>query len=314
LFNLPFILAISICYVLEGTIKFSKTRLGCRYSVYELAEKHHGKVREGITDDGIYYLDKKSPHLSFRLLFKNETQAEDFESAVLRVPENYRKRKFPDSSEIVPDIDVQLKPLQRISIADATQLVRVLAMRYEQANEDVDGSPLFDVFSNSMTSAVEITNETRLRLIEREDSIALYCQKPEKCHIISQKRYKEDKYNPNNIIFMSRNLHQQFDAIDSSEGIPMFYVTYAAHHPEPVAGIVRGKPCQVYETSVNVVFKNEETMNVLSVFFKSYNVISICEIQLKLYFPAPEEFKEFAEMRAEDTIARWKSYDGILNS
>lgn len=74
----------------------------------------------------------------------------------------------------------------------------------------------------------------------------------------------------------------------------MLLMFYAAHHPRS----------QIYETKVIVVFKDEETMTVLSFFFKSYNVLSSCEIQLILYFPAPEEFKEFAEMRAEETITR----------
>jgi hypothetical protein len=90
-------------------------------------------------------------------------------------------------------------------------------------------------------------------------------------------------------------------------------VTYAAHHSAPVPGIVNEKSCPVYETTVNVVFKDEEAKNVLSIFFKSYNVISSCQIQLVLYFPNPQEFADFAKTRAEETIARWKSYDGTLN-
>ena len=77
-------------------------------------------------------------------------------------------------------------------------------------------------------------SKLQLRLIEREDSTSLYKQKPEKCHLMSQKKYRDEKYNPNNVVFMSRNLHQQFDAIDSSEGIPMFYLEYVKHDASPV--------------------------------------------------------------------------------
>jgi hypothetical protein len=105
-------------------------------------------------------------------------------------------------------------------------------------------------------------------------------------------------------------LHQQFDAIDSSVGIPSFYVLYAGHSQAPVSGVLNKKPCPVYETRVNVVFKDEVAMSALGPFFKLYTVISGTVIQLVLYFPAPLEFEEFARIRAEDTLARWRSYDG----
>lgn len=302
------LIALFVVFMIQGMIKFAKIRAGCRYSVFDLAEQCHGKVREGNPHDGISYVDR-SPHLSFQLTFVEEYQAEDFESKVARIPENYRKRK-PTSSEVAPDIEVELRSIQRI-VTDA-QLVRVKVDQYEKIEGDTDGSPEFDIFSDSLTSAVELSDETKLRLIEREDSTALFRLKPEKCHLISQRRYKDDSKNPNNIVFMSRNLHQQFDAINSSEGIPMFYLVYVSHHSASIQGVVNNRPCPVYETTVNVVFKDEEAMNVLSVSLKRHTILSNNQVQIVLYFPNPEEFKIFANARAEETIARWKSYDGMM--
>jgi len=265
-------------------------------------------VREGISDDGIFYLDR-SPHLSFQLIFLEQSKAEKFETKVNLIPQNYRKRKLTDSSKVAPDIEVELQPIQRI-VTDM-QLVRVRAIEYQKVAGDTDNSPEYDMYSNSLTSVVELNDETRLRLIEREDSNPLFRQKPEKCHLISQSQYKEDRKNANNIIFMSRNLHQQFDGIESTEGISMFYLKYVDHHPAPIQGVVNNKTCQVYETTINVVFKDEEAMSALSLYFKSHTVMSNNQIQLVLYFPSPEEFQFYADMRAEMTIAQWKSYDGI---
>ena len=297
-------------YLLRGKIKFAKTRSGCRYSVYNLAETCHGKTRDSVPEDGICY-PERMPHLTFQLIFEEKYQAEDFESGVRRIPENYRKRKLIDSLEVAADIEVELQSIQRI-FADMC-LVRVTADQYLKVPGDTDGSPEFDVFSKSLTSAVDINDETRLRLVEREDSHSLFRQKPERCHILSQKMYPNDKNNPNNILFMSRNLHQQFDAIDSSEGIPMFYFLYVDHHHAPIQGVVDRWPCQVYETTVNVVFKDEEAMSVLSVNFRKYTAISPTRIQLVLYFPSPLEFKHFSDVRAEETLAKWRSYDGPLS-
>jgi hypothetical protein len=239
-------------------------------------------------------------------VFSDEIQAESFHSGVLRIPKSYRKRKMSDSSMVVPNIEVDVQSVQKI--ASDVEFQRVFLMQYQKDADDPDESPEIDEFSHF--SAVEIDEEVRLRLIEREDSKSLFWQKPHKCYLISQSRYKDVCKNPNNIVFMSRNLRHQFDAINSAVGIPVFYLSYASHSPAPVPGIVNGDPCQVYETTVNVVFKDEMARSVLGQFFKSHTVISLTAIQLVLYFPAPEEFKEFADIRTEETLARWRSFDG----
>ena len=85
----------------------------------------------------------------------------------------------------------------------------------------------------------------------------------------------------------------------------MFYVLYVDHHHAPIRGVVDELPCQVYETTVNVEFKDEEAMSVLSFYFRKHTVISPTEIQLVLYFPLPLEFKHFADIRTEETLAKW---------
>jgi hypothetical protein len=154
-------MAVFAVYVLKGIIKFAKIRNGCRYSVYELAETCHGKVRDGTPDDGIYYADG-SPHLSFQLVFTNETQAESFESGVLRIPQNYRKRNMPDPSLDAPDIEVQ----SVLKIASNVELQRIFSIQYGKEAADTDGSPEFDMLSHSRTSAVFVDEEVRLRMIE----------------------------------------------------------------------------------------------------------------------------------------------------
>jgi hypothetical protein len=109
---------------------------------------------------------------------------------------------------------------------------------------------------------------------------------------------------------MSRNLHQQFDALSSTEGIPMFYLTYVAYSSDSTQGVVDGKATVVYETTVNAVFKDEEARRMLGVFFKSHNILSATEIQFVLHFPAPLEFEGFARLNADATITKWASYDG----
>ena len=75
----PFFFSFSVAFILSGQIWFSKTRLGCRSKIYRLAEESHGKIRNGVPSDGIYY-STGTPHLKFQLIFSAEHQAEDFES------------------------------------------------------------------------------------------------------------------------------------------------------------------------------------------------------------------------------------------
>jgi len=301
-------------YQVSGKLKFAKPRSGCRCGIYRRAEKCHGKVRHGSTTDGICYVGN-SPHLYFQLVFEEKAQAEDFETEVGLVPSGYRMRPLSQSSSgVLADIVVEDLLVQ--SVVSNAELRRVKADQYKAIGGDSDASPDYDACSNSeisITSAVDVTAETRLRLVEREDSVALFRQKPEKCHLISQTKFKDDKKNPNNIVFMSRNLHQQFDAIDSSEGIPMFYLEYIEHEHASIHGVVSNKPCQVYETTVDVVFKDEECASTLGPFFINYSRVASTKIRIKLFFPAPLEFKDFAKVNAEDKVARWKSYDRALN-
>ena len=41
-------------------------------------------------------------------------------------------------------------------------------------------------------------------------------------------------------------------------------------------------------------------------------MVSLTAIQLVLHFPDPNEFKQFAEVKAEETVARWANYDAAL--
>jgi hypothetical protein len=163
-----------------------------------------------------------------------------------------------------------------------------------------------------------MTTETKLRLVESEDSRPLFREKPEICHLMSQAKYPAYAKNQNNIVFMSRNLHQKFDGIGSSEGIPQFYLEYVSHDPTPIQGVVSGQPSQVYPTLVIAVFKDELAMNVLSGDFKMHTVISSTKIQFMLHFSLPVGgetvfgFREFAQSKADETIQKWKSYDGVV--
>ncbi|RYY77504.1 MAG: hypothetical protein EOO69_13925 [Moraxellaceae bacterium] len=212
----------------------------------------------------------------------------------------------------IPDISIETECVRTVPFSGA--LRRVMSRDYqkvERTGDDTDVSPEFDQYSwSSVVSGVEIDEEVRLRLLEREDSKALFRQKAEKCHIISKKN-KTYEHNPNNIIYCSRNLHQQYDAIDSTAGVEQFYLQYVGHDPNPSQGIVNKKQCSVYATSVRVIFIDEQAKNTLHSDFKLHTDIDKTTIQLELHFQDPLTFDYCTKTRAEQTCARWRSYEGI---
>lgn len=292
---------------MKGKICHSKSRKGVRFSVYEDAEKFHGYTRINNNEDGIYY-DNNSNHLIFQIIFKNETDACDFESAIRKIPLTFRKRAITDEN----DIKVEFQKIQ-VLINDNSELCRVFGEQYVKIEDDEDPSPDYDQFTNDFVSTVTVNEETKLKLVDDINSLQLFRQKPEKCHLISQFKYKNDKNNPNNIILMSRYLHQQFDALDSTEGIPQFYFKYISHNSNGFMVLSNNQPCMVYETIVNMVFYDEEGKTNISFFVKDHKVINLTEIQFILYFQDPSEFCTFAKKNEDDTKLKWLSYKGIGN-
>lgn len=296
-------------FLFKGTIINSKLRASCRYSVYELAETHRGKVRVGEADDGINYDPNASDNLRVQLVFEEKWSAEDFESQFSRLSGRWCKR--PSLSIVVPEMSIESEGVSAVPFSGA--LTRVMSSNFQKVEKagDMEVSPDFDQYLwTSIVTAVEIDDEVRLRLLEREDSTALFRQKAKKCHIIDRKN-KIYQYDPNNIVFCSRNLQQQYDAINSTVGVEQFYLQYIAHDPNPCSGLVNKKQCPVYATTVQVIFIDEQAKNTLHSDFKLHTDVNTTTIQLELKFQDPLVFDFCTKERAKVTCAHWESYKGI---
>lgn len=227
------------------------------------------------------------------------------------IPQLYRKRK-PDENSGVADIYVED---QIFSTVHAGELARIRSCEYAKIESDENPSADCDAVSDvpsSLVSAVELTEDVKLRLVDNPNSAMLYTQKPERCHLKSQTFYPEDKSNVNNILFMSRFLHQGFDGINQYEGVPDFALRFQCYHPSAIRRLVGGgKQIEVYEVSVRVVFPSEKERELYTPFFKdSTRVEGFEEIELKLYVTNPQEFKKFLDHKHQDTLLKWASLAG----
>jgi len=102
---------------------------------------------------------------------------------------------------------------------------------------------------------------------------------------------------------MSRLLHEHFDGINCLDG-----VVYKNHSQSMIKEVNGKKEC-VFETTVHVVFRTERLKQVAEFIRDSVNV-NQTTIEIRLFFENPDEFKDFAAHKMEETLRRWASLRG----
>jgi hypothetical protein len=263
-------------------------------------------MRQGEKGDGIYYVDD-SKDLTVQLFFKDERQAEDFQSVIMGIPFEYRKRKLPE--HILGDISVVDNGIVRVYGREAdVHLVRIFEFQYAKLDNDDEPSDDCDGESEmreSYISTVYLTETVKLQLVDNPNSSAMYRTTPEKCHLKSQSKYPQHAYNPNNIVFMSRFLHEHFDGINKINKAPTFLMKYISHNSESISMVLDGKDVIVYETLVRFVFKTVDDKNTLCPFFRPYKVVNDVNIELNLFFEDPAQFKIFCDHKEYKTLRFW---------
>jgi len=277
--------------------------------VYKLAEKYHAELRPDSTDGVTYDAD----NLKVKLVFEDKRDCQDFQSTVREIPLHYRKRSrnLPEDDLMITDSVTEVK-VQKSLISS---LKRVFYNDYEPISDDPNRSALCDTASDftdrSYVSDVFVTDEVRLRLVDAETSAFMFLKKPEKCHLKSQSEFKETKNDPNNIVYLSRTLHEYFDGISQVDGVPAFTISYVSHDPQVISRVCDGcTSLCVYETTVSVLFRTELIKTVLSPYFKDHKDVTTKCIEFCLYFEEPEAFKEYAAFKASETRAKWASLAG----
>jgi hypothetical protein len=116
---------------------------------------------------------------------------------------------------------------------------------------------------------------------------------------------------------MDRFLHEHFDGIGTTDGVPHFVLEYHAHSEEgmqhPIKAGAQMINATVYETTVTITFLDDEMANDLKQFFRNYTQVANDNrrIRLNLLFEHPDVFREYAEYKANETRARWQSLAGV---
>ena len=296
----------NIVWIYSATIANSKIRKCCRSKVYKLAEKHLAKIRVG-SSDGISY-DGVSLDLKISVVFKDKRDSEKFQTEMGEIPLQYRRCK-PDGNSAVADISVKD---QIFSAVHVEELARIRSSEYARIESDENPSADCDALSDvplSYVSAVELTEDVKLRLLDNPNSAMLRTQKPVKCHLKSQTRYPEDKSNTNNILFMSSFLHLGFEGINQYAGVPDFALRFESCNASASRCLVGEE--KHYEAKIRVVFPREGIRVVYTPFFKdSTRIEGLEEIELNVYVDSPKEFRNFLDHKYQNTLLKWASLVG----
>lgn len=302
-------------YIYNATISNTKAHRCFRADVFKLAEEYCGEVRRGVASDGIFY---RNNDLVIRLVFVVISDAKHFQTKIHQLPSTRRKRRSEGND--IQDLVVN-DSIQRIMVTQYfvdNNLSRIFYSDYAPMLTEEEQSPDCDTVSvYSTTSDVFIDDTVRMRLVSREDSLQLFKKKAEKCHLKSQSAFPAIKNERENILFMDRFLHEHFDGICTTDGVPHFVLEYGAHnataiqHPINTGSQVINST--VYETSVAVTFLDDEIANNLKPLFRNYSQVpnDNRRIRFNLLFEHPDSFRNYAEFKANETRAKWQSLAGV---
>lgn len=259
---------------------------------------------EALTHESIFY-QGDSKDLRIELFFEDKREGEDFQTAVMEIPYHYRKRKLP--SHLLCDITVVDGGLTRER--SEVNLRRLFSHEYMKLHDDSTPSEDCDGMSetnDSYVSSVYLTETVKLQLLDKLESTIMYKSKPEKCHLKSKSKFPNDALNPNNILYMSRFLHEHFDGINKVNNCPTFIIKYMSYHEQALQMVLDGRDVVVYETTVRVIFKTVDDKATLCVFFRPYSVVNDVNIELTLYFENPNQFKRFCDYKELMTMRLWE--------
>lgn len=306
-------------FTFSVAIANSKLRKCCRAKVYQIAEQSSARMTSSEAQ-GIFYRHESPNDLFINLHFFEEVLRDQFESKLFELPHAFRKRKATTASDISIGNPVKLS-----KVMNKSELERVFYRQYDKYNaEDHVPSAVCDTESSIVSSMVSetmtvlVTERVKCQLLDHENSKVMYKEKPERCHFYSQTAYPQHKDNENNVVYMSRHLHQHFDNINRTSGIPSFLMEYVSHNEQGFSRKFINKQGKeetvvLFETEVRIEFFCEADKNNLSEWFKDHTDADggLWAITFQLYYEDPMQFAKFLKHKTNITRKIWQSARGV---
>jgi len=255
---------------------------GARKGVYEVAMEHLAYYPRG-TRPISYNAGNGNLHLD--LLFDDHNNARRFENE-LRLWDTSTVHAFRGLAGRARNVQVQ--PAAAPPRAD---LERVYAQDYAH----IPGQDKSPDNAASSWATVPPTSTRQLQMIERVASLPPR-QGVEGAHIVAKALFETVRKDENNIIYLSRTLHQLYDGIGAEPKNTPAIVIYAETYPPPTDAFITtdldGKPISErrYLLKVIVEADSEETKAWLHTVLRSPEDVGARKLRVFLYVRDPTAY------------------------
>jgi hypothetical protein len=278
-----------------------------RNGLYEYAETYRARIRRNF-NDGIIYTDPASLDLTISLIFLRQEDMDNFQSIILDICTPRGKRYRSGSG-----IELNNETTSRITCEEAI-LIRFLSSSYSQVDTS---SPPCESVSNisqavSSFTSVRITPDKQLKMIEKPNTVDLVGKNCDECHLKSQTTYPRDANKDGNIVYLSRNLHEHFDGINTEDkNIPSFLIQYVSHEEDRVSIVIDGQSFSKCKVVVHVCFRPLEKFLILANLLKDGSTrIDDYTYQTNLYFDNGKEAKKYLNFKSSQIKKTWDKFNG----
>jgi len=300
------------CSIINGRLKKCN-----RAKIFQITEEFLGYKCNNASGIGV-----EGHNISVDVCFKEESRLLLFQSALRR--QCGKKRRLDDNQDQYASI-VCDEILSRVFFY--RNLVRIFGDDYRHADNEDDGnnSPLCDLEGDTLSIfSAEVANineaEVRVQMIEIPGRHNLFGQEPEVCHIKDKalcNKTSREHLDTNNHLYMSRQLHQHFDGIETiPKKTPSFLIRYLSHDDALIDcpvwddAYVLNPVIKRQKVLVEIVFRDRAFCNHLQVFLRNGSTQTSDRVyQMELFFENAIKARGYLNWKADKTVAKWAEVD-----
>ena len=285
----------------------AKKKKVIRGTIYRRAEEH--KACYSLEHSKSIYYDGNSDDLNIALLFRNSFEADSFLV--------FLRQWYLNNPIIVQRGDVTVED-EKVMYVVESGLKKVLLSDYDPTDSESPIQTLDELAvvpsSESNVSALSMNSPlAQLQRIERPEVFAH--NRPIKCHIKPKKDFKELIKDENNVLAMSRNLHDYFDGMMTEDyqtgniDIPLI----AIKPPEKRDfrdELVGNPPLKRKRVEVVVECRGEAIGEIIGKQLKmGTEKLSGTQYKTPLHVADPEIFCDSLDWKYKNTCDIWKEID-----
>lgn len=276
----------------DAQIKNSKFKKGIRAWVYQVAATC-GACYNGDKSTSIFYSDN---NLQIRILFPTEERWGEFLNKMDDHLSHFQLVERLEFNRTAEEVRVSTRPR------------RIFARDYDSKDTDSENYSIAISRLTHLSARSHLDRTTEFQMVESsrlEDFVRLDVYK---CHLRSQTAFPLDKDNINNWLWMSWQLHQRFDGLNTTQShrVPQIAIRFVGI----AEGIVETEgDTEWYRVDVAIECPQADIFEVVRHRIKEGVVVDEGrkEIATWVFVPDPNEFKRCLTYKYQETHTIWQT-------